>query len=208
MKYEKDIERRMLAEETKSNIKNLKQNFEKTKQIVKNYMNEMKEEILEEAKTKPEILKYDPVLYEKLKNNYLAMEEFVKNNDIQIIDDKYFNFPELNQIFLSMNENNDLSYSESYFMKAWDEDRLRYSIHMNLVDEFEQVYEEDIDDMVDTNEVHIGERSKKSIEQYIKIVRTDHFKEYSTSYAKTSDNYRVDVGVVISRRPIFMGYFI
>jgi hypothetical protein len=104
-----------------------------------------------------------------------------------------------------MNENMELSFSDSYFMKAWDEDRLRYNIHMNLVDEFEQIYEEDIDDVIDTNEIHIGERTKKFIEQYIKVVRTDHFREYSTSYAKTKDNYRVDVGLLISRRPIFLG---
>lgn len=205
MKYEKEIERRMLAEETKSNLKNMKQNLDKTKQFVKGFMKNMKADILETAKTKPEILKYDPQLLEKLRSNYKAMEDFVKNNDVKIIDDKYFNVPELNQIFVSMNENSDLSFSESYFMKAWNEDRLRYNIHMNLVDEFEQIYEEDIDEIIDTNEVHIGERTKKFIQQYIKIVRTDHFKEYSTNYAKTADNYRVDVGLVVSRKPIFLG---
>jgi len=205
MKYEKEIEKRLIAEETKSNFKNLKQDVENTKQLLRDFIKKMKKDILEEAKIKPEILKYDPVLFENLKNNYIEMENFVKTNEIKIIDDKYFNIPELNQIFLSLNENADLSISESYFLKAWNEDKLRYMIHMNLVDQFDKIYEEDIDEMLDINEVHIGERTKKFISDYIKIVKTDHFREYSTSYAKTMDNYRVDVGLVISRRPIFLG---
>lgn len=206
MKYEKDIERRILAEETKTNVRNLKQDLENTKSMVKDYIKVIKQELLEEAKSKPEILKYDPVLFEKLLNNPYEMEEFVKNNDVKLIDEKYFNFPELNQIFISMNDNYELSFNKSYYMNALDEDKLRYNIHMNLVDQFEKIYEEDIDDMVDINEVHIGERSKQFIKEYIKIVRTDDFKEYSLSYAKTEDNYRVDVGLVLSRKPIFLGY--
>ncbi len=205
MKYEKDIEKRMLAEETKSNLKNLKQNLDKSRETLREIIKSLKQEIIEIAKTKPEILKYNPEVFENITKNQKEMEKFVSKNDIKIIDEKYFNVPEINQIIVSLNENYDPSIMESYFLKAWNEDQLRYGIHRSLVDEFETIYEDDIDQMIDVNEIHIGERAKKHIKDYIKIVKTDHFREYSTTYARSQDNYRIDVGLVISRKPIFLG---
>ena len=204
MKYEKDIDRRILAEETKSNLKNMKQDMEKSRLILREHIRKMKKDILKAAETKPEILQIDKVLYEKLKYGE-CMEELLKTYTPNIIDDMYFDKPELNQLFLDYDENSDMSICESYFMKVMDEDKLRYEIHLGLAGDFEKIYDEDIDDMVDYNEIHIGNRTKKHFEDYFKIIKTDEFREYSTSYAKTEDNYRVDLGLVISRKPIFFG---
>jgi hypothetical protein len=172
--------------------------------IVRDEIKKMKEEIINISKTKPEILKYDPELLKKLYNQEF-LEEYLAKHDAKLIDEMYFSTPEFNQMFLNYDENSDFTIADSYFMKSWNEDKVRYNIHMNLINEFEQTFEDDIDDLIEFNDVHVGENSKKAIREYIKMVRTDHFREYSTSYARTEDNYRVDIGLVISRKPIFLG---
>ena len=107
MKYEKDLEKRFITEETKSNLKNLKQDIEKSKLLIANEIVEMKKTIREEAEKRPEILEYDEKLVKELRNGK-GMEKFLKTNTIKIIDEKYFNIPELNKIFLRKSYQNHL----------------------------------------------------------------------------------------------------
>lgn len=195
----------MLSEETKTNLRNLKQDFQKSRELLKKYIRDLKTNLLKESEKKPEILQYDPELYKKLSQPQ-GLEEFFKKYKPKIIDNSYFDKPELNKKIIDYDENAELSLTESYLMNVFNEDEFRYNIHMDIVNDFEKIYQGDINEMVEYNEVHIGERTKKQFKEYIKLVRTDQFREYSTSYAKTVDNYRVDVGLVISRKPIFLGY--
>jgi hypothetical protein len=206
MKFEKDMDKLFIATETKKNLKNLKLDVEKAKLGLIDDIKKQKLLILEEAKKRPEILDYNPDIIEELKTGP-GLEKFLKKFDIEvkIIDEKYFNVPELNKIFLDYNENSGYTYMDNYFNGFWNEEKIRYETHMGLINDFERIYEGDIDEMTEINEIHIGENSKNSIREYLRNIRTDEFKQYSTSYAKTLDNYRIDIGLVISRAPIFLG---
>jgi hypothetical protein len=207
MTFEKDIDKTLIATETKKNLKNLKLDIEKTKLGVKEEMRKQQLLIIEEAKKRPEILDYNPDIIDELKTGP-GLERFLKKFeiDVKIIDELYFNVPELNKIFLDYDLNSGFSYMENYFSGFWSEDKFRYDTHMGIINDFERIYEGDIDEMVEVNEIHIGENTKTSIREYLRNVRTDEFKEYSLSYAKSIDNYRIDIGLVISRPPIFLGY--
>lgn len=206
MRFEKKLEKRFVTQETRFGLKNLKQDYEKTKLVLVEELRRQKQAILDEAKIRPEILDYNPDIIEDLKTGK-GLDKFLRENNISLdlIDDKYFNVPEMNKIILDYDENSGFTYTENYFNGFWNEDKLRYETHINLVREFERFYEGDIDEMVEINEIHIAENSKKSMKEYIQHVRTDEFKEFSTSYAKTLDNYRVDIGLKIERPPIFLG---
>ena len=206
MRFEKELERRFISHETKSILKNLKLDVERNKEVLKDEIRRQKKLILEEAKKKPEILDYNPDIIEELKTGP-GMEKFLKKHNlkVKIIDELYFNVPELNKIFLDYNEESGLTYTDNYFNGFWNEDKIRHETHMGILEDFEQIYEGDIDEMAEINEIHIAENTKKFIGEYIRNVRTDEFKNYSLSYAKSLDNYRVDIGLVISRRPIFLG---
>jgi len=201
------LEKRFITQETKSNLKNLKLDVEKNKQVLIEEVKRQKQIILEEAKINPDILDYNPDIIEELKTGP-GLEKFLNKHDIdvKIIDEKYFNVPELNKIFLDYDENSGFTYMDNYFNGFWNEDKLRYDTHIGLLKDFENMYEGDIDEMADINELHLAENSKKNIKEYIRNVRTDEFRKFSTSYAKSLDNFRIDVGLMISRPPIFLGY--
>ncbi len=102
-------------------------------------------------------------------------------------------------------EVNDIT--EKYFEKKLDEDDLRIKLNNQVIDSIEKNLDAACQEADNVQSFHIVDRFKKDVTEYINFVRSDKFREESLSYAKTSDNMRVDFGLVISRPPIFLRYF-
>jgi hypothetical protein len=167
-------------------------------------LEEMKTMILEEGEKNPEILKADPVWMEKLKT-YEGMVEYLEEKEVNITPENRFSFPEINQLYLNLDVSNIVkTFSELYFMGIYDEDMMRYLPHKDAMLDYLNKFEQDVNESSNiVNEMWVS-KLKSDTFHYIKLVISDDFKKASTSYAKTEDGFRVDVGLIITRDPIFL----
>jgi hypothetical protein len=170
----------------------------------KPFFEDAKKDILEKAKTSPEILKSDPIWNEKLKTADGFME-YINSRDIDMTPETFMNYPEINQIFLDTDPEEVLkSFSDLYFAGIIDEDNMRSYPHYASMKEYLKTFQQELDQTrTVTNEMWVT-KLKDDTFNYIKLVLSPEFQKESLSYAKTTDNMRVDLGLVISRDPIFV----
>ena len=170
----------------------------------KAFFEDAKKDILEKAKTSPEILKSDPIWNEKLKT-VDGLMEYINSRDIDMTPETFMNYPEINQIFLDTDPEEVLkSFSDLYFAGIIDEDNMRSYPHYSSMKEYLKTFQQELDQTrTVTNEMWVT-KLKDDTFNYIKLVLSPEFQKESLSYAKTTDNMRVDLGLVISRDPIFV----
>ncbi len=171
-----------------------------------NLLDEMKTIILQEGEKNPEILKADPVWMEKLKTHD-GFLDYLEQKEVNITPENRFSFPEINQLYLNMDTSNIVkTFAELYFFGVYDEDMMRYLPHAESMKEYLSKFEQDANDASNiVNEMWVS-KLKSDTFNYIKLVMSEDFKKASTSYAKTQDNFRIDVGLIITRDPIFLEY--
>jgi hypothetical protein len=91
-----------------------------------------------------------------------------------------------------------------YFSGIINEDNMRTYPHYTAMKNYLNTFEEEVQKtLTPTNEMWVS-KLKDDTYNYIKLVMSPEFQEESTSYAKTLDNMRLDLGLVISRDPIFI----
>jgi hypothetical protein len=169
-----------------------------------NFWNEFKKDIIEKAKTKPEMLKADPVWMEKLKTGE-GIQDYLVAKNVTITADNYHDYPELNQLFLDTDPTNvNKSFADLYFSGIINEDNMRTFPHYTAMKNFLETFEEEIHKSLTPNNEMWVSKLKEDTYNYIKLVMSPEFQKESTSYASTIDNMRVDIGLVISRDPIFI----
>lgn len=168
------------------------------------FWNEFKKDIIDKAKTNPEILKVDPVWMEKL-NTGEGLQEYILTKNVTITPENVHQFPELNQMFLDTDPSNvNKSFADLYFSGIINEDNMRTYPHYTAMKNYLNTFEEEVQKtLTPTNEMWVS-KLKDDTYNYIKLVMSPEFQEESTSYAKTLDNMRLDLGLVISRDPIFI----
>jgi hypothetical protein len=168
------------------------------------FWNEYKKDIIEQAKTNPDILKVDPFWMEKLKTAE-GLQEYIVAKDVNITPDNLHQYPELNQMFLDIDPTNvNKSFAELYFSGIINEDNMRTYPHYMAMKNYLNSFEEEIQKtLTPQNEMWVA-KLKDDTYNYIKMVLSPEFQNESTSYARTLDNMRVDLGLVISRDPIFI----
>lgn len=177
------------------------QNFEN---YVRQFMQQEKSFIVEKAKENPEIMKCDPYWAEKIKTPD-GFTQYLEHFDIDITKDDWYKYPELNQIFLnSKPEDITYGYNDLYLHGMLDEDKLRLDPHVQAMQEYLGEYDAELESTLTINNEMWVEKLKKDTLSYINTVLDPKFQTWSTSYAKTKDNKRVDVGLVIHRDPIFL----
>jgi hypothetical protein len=173
-------------------------------QQFKDFFDEVKKNILEKAKTDPNTLKTDPNVMEKLKTPD-GLLEFVSSRDMTITPETALNIPELNQMVLDTNPADMLkNFAELYFAGIIDEDRMRLYPHTMSMKDYLNNFEKELDETLTiTNEMWVA-KLKSDTYNYIKLVLSPEFEKKSLSYVTTTDNMRVDAGLVISREPILV----
>jgi hypothetical protein len=177
------------------------QNFEN---YVRQYMQEEKDFLLEKAKENPEILKCDPYWAEKIKTPE-GFTQYLEHFDVDLTSDDWYKFPEINNIILNTkSEEVTYGYNELYLHGMLNEDRLRLNPHVQAMQEYLGEYEAELDTTQTINNEMWVDKLKKDTLSYINIVLDPNFQKWSTSYAKTRDNKRIDVGLLIHRDPIFL----
>jgi hypothetical protein len=172
---------------------------------VKAYWNETKAEILEMAKKDPSMLKADPVWMEKLKDPD-GFTEYVTHFEVDLSPETFHKYPELNRLFLDTDPEQAIqNFSDMYFNGLLNEERLRLYPHVSAMKEYLDTFEKELDETgTITNEMWVT-KLKDDTYNYIKTVLDPEFQKESMSYAKTQDNMRVDIGLMVSRAPIFVG---
>jgi len=179
------------------------QNFENN---LKQFMQEGKDLILEKGKENPEILKCDPYWLEKIKTPE-GFLQYIEHFDVDIVGDDWYKYPEINHIILNtQSEEISYGYNELYLHGMLNEDKLRLDPHVQSMQEYLKDYEVEIDSTLTVNNEMWVEKLRQDTLSYINTVLDPNFQKWSTSYAKTTDNKRVDVGLIIHRDPIFLEY--
>ena len=173
-------------------------------EYLKIFWNDAKENILEQAKTNPDVLKTDPMWTERIKTPDGLMD-YIEAKDITFTAENYLQYPEINQMFLDMDPTQvTQSFHELYFAGIINEDNMRTYPHYSAMKEYLNTFEEEIQEtLTPTNEMWVS-KLKSDTYNYIKLVLSPEFQQESLGYAKTTDNMRVDLGLVISRDPIFV----
>lgn len=207
IKSEKQLERRIhiMKSQTTLNVEEMNTLFqEKFRELMAEGVELLKETIKEKAKTNPDILKVDPEWMEKLKSPD-GIEEYLYEKQVDFSDENFLTHPELNQLILnSKPEEYYMNFADLYFKGLINEDEMRLDPHVSSMKSYSVRYMEDIESTGTINNDMWQMRLKKDTESYIDTVLSKEFQEYSLSYARTLDNYRIDVGLVISRPPIFL----
>lgn len=177
------------------------QNFDN---YLRQYMQEGKDTILEKAKENPEIMKSDPYWSEKVKTPD-GFAQYLEHFDVDLSKDDWYKYPEINQILLnSKPEDISYGYHELYLHGMINEDKLRIEPHVQAMESYLKDYEAEIETTATANNEMWVEKLKKDTQSYINTVLDPKFQKWSTSYAKTTDNKRIDVGLLIHRDPIFL----
>lgn len=162
--------------------------------------------ITEKAKTNPEVLIADPIWMEKLKTAE-GFDDYLFEKNVDFGEDDFYKYPELNVLMMTTPDDYLMkSIPDLYFSGQLNEKRLRLDPHIDAMVEESQIYDEECEKLLTINNEQWVDRLKKDTKLYIDTVMDPKWQEWSTSYAKTMDNKRVDIGLVISREPIFLEY--
>lgn len=106
---------------------------------------------------------------------------------------------------LSEEEKESLSAVDAYFTKRTSEEEIKLAIMEEVAEYMEENLEKSIEQVEEIRNVQLTQRFRRNVLSFIDIIKSDKFKEAVCSYAKTTDNMRVDVGLIMSRPPIFLG---
>ena len=207
MKNERDTNNKIKDMASKAGLKTdvIKEKYiTNFNEYLKIFWNDAKENILEQAKTNPDVLKTDPMWTERIKTPDGLMD-YIEAKDITFTAENYLQYPEINQMFLDMDPTQvTQSFHELYFAGIINEDNMRTYPHYSAMKEYLNTFEEEIQEtLTPTNEMWVS-KLKSDTYNYIKLVLSPEFQQESLGYAKTTDNMRVDLGLVISRDPIFV----
>ncbi len=167
---------------------------------------ELQNDIKKRAEENPDLLKVDPAKMNQLSNPDGFMD-YMEENDVNFQDGPgdYYNFPELNKMILDLKPDEfNMSFGEMYLNGVISEDKMRLDPHVTAMKSYLPVFEQEIEDMRTINNEMWISKLKQDTYSYVRTVLSPEFAKESTSYVKTEDNMRVDVGLVITRDPIFL----
>lgn len=171
---------------------------------LKNYFEMLQGEIQIKGMEDPSVLKADPVWVEKLKTPD-GFQEYLDRFEVDIKPDNFYKFPEINKMIMDIRpEDFPLNFSEMFLAGIVNEDKMRLEPHAYAMKEYLPVFDEQLEETRTINNEMWVTKLKEDTLNYIKTVLDPEWQKLSTSYAKTDDNMRVDVGLVISRDPIFL----
>lgn len=170
-------------------------------------LKEAQDKIREMAKTKPEILKTRPEVEKQLRTPEGYMKYLQEWRHELTDPEKRLYHPELNNIILSYDDKvyDNSSIAKFYLNGYLNEDEMRLNDHLHALLEYENEYEDEIEELKTINNEMWVDRLKLDTGRYILTVKDPEFQKWSLSYAQTEDKYRVDLGLAISRDPIFFG---
>jgi hypothetical protein len=177
--------------------------------VIKEDIKEWKDQLRELVKKDPSLIKADPELMDLLRMGEHYNEYFKRKNISSLTENEedLKKIPEIIKMFLETDESILGEEMDTiYFSGKMDEDNARLLPHVEAVMEFETEYEEEAEKVRSLNNHHWVENLKRDTKNYIDTVLSEQFQKYSTSYAKSLDNMRIDCGLVIHRDPIFLGY--
>lgn len=171
---------------------------------LKTYLKELQAEVQLRGREDPSLLKADPEWNEKLKDpdGFMA---YLDKMDVDLTPDTFYKYPEINKMILDMKPDELVqNFAEMYMNGIIDEDKMRLDPHVRAMRDYLPVYEEQLNETLTLNNDMWVAKLKADTLSYIKTVLDPAFQKQSISYAKTTDNMRVDVGLVICRDPIFL----
>lgn len=136
-----------------------------------------------------------------------GFKEYIKAKNVNFKIDPPFKHPELNKLILETDYlvNNQMSFANQYYDNKLNEDKLRIGMGLKVVTVMENKMEKRLKALSDLRNEHLIKTFKFQTELFIDTVRSPNLHEHALNYAKTQDNMRVDLGLVISRPPIFLG---
>jgi hypothetical protein len=170
---------------------------------LKTFFKTLQDDIKARAADNPSLLKTNPEWEEKIKETE-GFEDYIEEFDVDISEESFFKYPELNKLILEMKPDDILkNFPEMYLNGIMDEDKMRLEPHTSSMKEYLTQFEKDVDATQTINNEMWVDKLKRDTFLYIKTVLDPDFQKQSLSYSKTVDNMRVDVGLVISRDPIF-----
>jgi hypothetical protein len=149
-------------------------------------------------------MKPDPYWVERLKHP-LGFMEYLEHFDVDLTEETWYKYPEINQMLFDYDPAEiTQGFTDLYLNGIMNEDGMRVKPHVHAMEEYLEEFEIEIDELhTVTNEMWVDKLKRDTLE-YIKTVLDPKYQHWSTSYAKSEDNMRVDLGLCISRDPIFV----
>ena len=143
---------------------------------------------------------------EKIKTKE-GLREYIKAKNVNFNLDPPNKHPELNMLFLNTDflSKNKMSFSSQYYDNKVDEDKIRSTFGIKTALKLESKIDLYSEEMSDLTNQHLVKEFKDETQLLVQTLKSPHFQEHATSYAKTADNMRIDIGLIISRPPIFLG---
>jgi hypothetical protein len=177
-------------------------------EYLKVFLGGLQDEVKQKAAEDPSLLKVDPEWDEKL-NDVQGFMDYLEKFEVNLSPETFYKYPEVNKMILEMKPDEFVqNFAQLYLNGIINEDRMRLDPHVNTMKNWSTKFEQQANDTLTiNNEMWVTKLREDSL-NYIKTVLSPEFKNLSLSYAKTEDNMRVDIGLAISRDPIFLTYFI
>lgn len=164
----------------------------------------LQDEIKARTTEDPSLLETSPEWEKKLENAD-GFLEYLDHFKIEMSEEKFGKYPEINKMILNLKPEEFVqNFSELYLNGVINEDKMRLEPHVNSMKDYLTHFEKDIEDTRTINNEMWVTKLKQDTFNYIKTVLNPEFQKQSVSYAKTNDNMRIDIGLVISRPPIFL----